>query len=122
MKHINKPKGQRTFLAGLKVYEAHGTSDSVVLVNGVETSPIKAWANLVNSGYTPKTCPHCGRNVDDDPGLIMVGAHVLDINKSENIKHGESCYIIPLCNSCNSTDLPRGFSLRRDVKALQVMF
>ncbi len=122
MKHINKPVGERTFLTGLKLYEVHGTSDSVVLVDGVETSPIKAWAEIVNSGYIPKTCPHCGRDVHNEPGLIMVGAHVLDINKLENIKHGEFCYIIPLCNSCNSTELPKGFSLRRDVKALQVKF
>ena len=122
MKHINKPLGERKFEAGSTVYEAHGTSDSVVLVKGIEEQPIDAWTELVNSGYKPTTCPHCGTDVRKNPGLLMVGAHVLDYNYAKELTPGKQCYIIPLCNRCNTSTFPKGISLQRDVNALLVEF
>lgn len=122
MKHVNMPEAKATFDETDTLYEAHGTSDSVVLVADEEMHPINAWAKLVNSDYIPETCPRCGVNVDDEPDLVMVGAHVLKYKKIENIKKGEPCYIIPLCNRCNSTSFPKGFKLHRTVNALEVLF
>ena len=108
------------FEKGSLVFNAEGTSNGIVRFNGVEFDAIEVW-DMYAEGTIPTACTNkcCVAKTDKEKHNI-VGAHVL-IHKSEgDIQSGQTCYIIPLCNSCNVSGPDAYIELRRDIEAIKL--
>lgn len=100
-------------------YNAPGTSDSLVEIDGAEYIPIEAWEEATGKDR-PTVCPNffCKAETKNDKQIL--GAHVLIDYQEEDISDGQICYIIPLCKSCNSSKINKDIMLKRDIPIIEL--
>lgn len=102
-------------------YNAPGTSDSIVEIDGEEYYPIDAWEEATGEDR-PSSCPNhfCKAKTKNDK--LIVGAHVISEYQEEDISDGQTCYIIPLCKSCNSSGIDKDIKLKRDIPIIELVW
>lgn len=117
--HIALYVGNDTAKKGDCFYNAAGTSDSLVEIDGEEYIPIEAWEEATGKDR-PTACPNhfCKAKTKNDKEIV--GAHVIREYQEEAIVEGQTCYIIPLCKSCNSSGVDKDIMLTRDVPIIEL--
>lgn len=102
-------------------YNAPGTSDSIVEIDGEEYYPIDAWEEATGEDR-PSSCPNhfCKAKTKNDK--LIVGAHVISEYQEEDISDGQTCYIISLCKSCNSSGIDKDIILKRDIPIIELVW
>ncbi len=101
-------------------YNAMGTKDdriSSVTTGEVYDSAIKAWET-----YNSKCKVKCYNLNCDHKDNEIVGAHIVLEKPKRDLKRGEPCYIVPLCNRCNTQGSDEMMKLSDDVPVLQLEF
>jgi hypothetical protein len=115
------------FHAGTRLYNAKGTTgDRVVNLSSYDKiearNLLEAWQDLTGS-ILPIECPNkCCAAKNKNARFNLVGAHVLKSHAEHDIRTGEEVYIVPLCNSCNTSGSDMDIVLDEDLAGLRLIW
>ena len=99
-----------TIKANTPIYNAHGTTDDEIEINGQIQRSItnKALWQKVTGEALPLTCEnqHCAMTSPHN----IVGAHMVWDSNKIHTRVGNTFYLVPICNGCNHTIQPIVFN------------